>query len=75
MALRTGHGTGAGELRIEVLPAVERRATNADATARISRTFSLAPGGPAMGYGQFRSYLPAQAVDVGACSRAFTTCR
>ncbi len=36
--------------------------------------FALAAGSPAIGYGQTQSYLPAQSVDVGACSHTFAAC-
>jgi parallel beta-helix repeat protein len=36
--------------------------------------FALQPGSPAIGYGQVQTYLPASAVDAGACPSTSTTC-
>jgi parallel beta-helix repeat protein len=36
--------------------------------------FALQPGSPAIGYGQTQPYLPASAVDAGACPSTLTTC-
>jgi hypothetical protein len=36
--------------------------------------FALAAGSPAIGKGQMQPYLPAQAVDIGACSHTLTQC-
>ena len=36
--------------------------------------FALATGSPAIGYGEIQTYLPASAVDVGACASTLTTC-
>jgi hypothetical protein len=40
----------------------------------VGANFALAATSPAIGYGQKQPYLPAQSVDVGACSHAFATC-
>jgi hypothetical protein len=40
----------------------------------VGANFALAAGSPAIGYGQTQSYLPAQSIDVGACSHSFATC-
>jgi len=36
--------------------------------------FALQSSSPAVGYGQTKSYLPAQSIDAGACYRTLTTC-
>jgi parallel beta-helix repeat protein len=36
--------------------------------------FALAPGSLAIGYGEIQTYLPASAVDVGACASTLTSC-
>ena len=36
--------------------------------------YALAPGSPAIGYGETQPYLPASAVDVGACASTLMTC-
>jgi parallel beta-helix repeat protein len=36
--------------------------------------FALQPGSPAIGYGQTQPYLPASAVDAGACPSVLLTC-
>ncbi len=36
--------------------------------------FALQPGSPAIGYGESETYLPASAVDAGACPSVFTSC-
>jgi hypothetical protein len=36
--------------------------------------FALAPGSPAIGYGEIQTYLPDSAVDVGACASTLMTC-
>jgi hypothetical protein len=48
--------------------------TGTETTPPSGANFALKPGSPAIGYGQLESYLPAQAVDVGACSSALSVC-
>ena len=40
----------------------------------VHMNFALQPGSPAIGYGLTERYLPAQSVDVGACSSTFAVC-
>jgi hypothetical protein len=40
----------------------------------VGSNFALQSNSPAIGYGQLKSYLPAQAVDVGACHHSLGTC-
>jgi hypothetical protein len=36
--------------------------------------FALQAGSPAIGYGESEPYLPASAIDAGACPSTFTSC-
>jgi len=45
-----------------------------ETTQPVGVNFALSAGSPAIGYGQAQGYLPAQSVDVGACSHTFATC-
>jgi hypothetical protein len=45
-----------------------------ETTPPIGANFALAAGSPAIGYGQTQTYLPAQSIDVGACSHTLATC-
>jgi parallel beta-helix repeat protein len=45
-----------------------------ETTPPAGANFALAVGSPAIGYGLTETYLPAQSVDVGACSHTFATC-
>jgi hypothetical protein len=45
-----------------------------ESTPPVGTNFALAPGSPAIGAGVMEPYLPAQSVDVGACSSALTSC-
>jgi hypothetical protein len=53
---------------------VGKTSAGTETTPPSGANFALAAGSPAIGYGQAQSYLPAQAVDVGACSHTLTTC-
>jgi hypothetical protein len=45
-----------------------------ETTQPVGVNFALSAGSPAIGYGQAQGYLPAQSVDVGACSHTLATC-
>jgi hypothetical protein len=45
-----------------------------ETTQPVGANFALSAGSPAIGYGKTQGYLPAQSVDVGACSHALATC-
>jgi hypothetical protein len=45
-----------------------------EVTPPVGVNFALGAGSPAIGYGLAKSYLPASAVDAGACSHALTSC-
>jgi hypothetical protein len=54
--------------------AVGQVSTGTESTRPVNTNFALQPGSPAIGYGLTETYLPAQSVDVGACSHNLTTC-
>jgi hypothetical protein len=43
-------------------------------TRPVGTNFALQPGSPAIRYGITERYLPAQSVDVGACSSSLAVC-
>jgi parallel beta-helix repeat protein len=45
-----------------------------ETTRPVGSNFALQPGSPAIGYGLTQRYLPAQSVDVGACSSTLAEC-
>jgi hypothetical protein len=45
-----------------------------EVTPPVGSNFALGAGSPAIGYGVTKTYLPASAVDAGACASALTTC-
>ncbi len=53
---------------------VGNQSTGTEAAPPEGRNFALQPGSPAIGYGLTEPYLPAQSVDVGACSHTLTSC-
>jgi hypothetical protein len=53
---------------------VGNESTGTESTRPVNTNFALQPGSPAIGYGLTETYLPAQSVDVGACSHNLTTC-
>jgi hypothetical protein len=53
---------------------VGNTSSGTDATQPTGTNFALQPGSPAIGYGLTERYLPAQSVDVGACSSTLAVC-
>jgi len=45
-----------------------------DATQPGGTNFALSPGSPAIGYGTVLPWMPATALDSGACPSSLTTC-
>ena len=45
-----------------------------ETTPPAGANFALTADSPAIGYGLTETYLPAQSVDVGACSHTLATC-
>jgi hypothetical protein len=45
-----------------------------ETTLPVGANFALSASSPAIGYGETKTYLPAQSVDVGACAHSLATC-
>ncbi len=54
--------------------AVGTTSTGTESTPPSDVNFALQPGSPAIGRGLTETYLPAQSVDLGACSSTLTSC-
>jgi parallel beta-helix repeat protein len=54
--------------------AVGNTSEGSETTPPRGANFALKPGSPAIGKGLVESYLPASAIDVGACSSSLTVC-
>ena len=53
---------------------VGNTSAGSELTQPVGMNFALRPGSPAIGYGVTERYLPAQSVDVGACSGTLAVC-